>query len=113
MHVIQDVKRLTAGELGLVVAWERSHSRRASHWFVLESRERRVLKSLSDLTGTDVYGHGGTVKGVFHQLRNALIRIDSQPSVQDRQFIYDGLRTALPGLVRHTRTRTACEATFE
>lgn len=99
-----------AFELGLVVAWERSHPNGEYHWFVFESKERRVLKSLSDLGGTDVYGHGGTVKGVFRQLGNALVRIERQPSVQDMQFVYDRLRKALPGLLKRTAGRTVFEA---
>jgi len=97
-------------ELGLAVAWERLHPKGEHSWFVFESKERRVLKSLSDLAGTDVYGHGGTVNGLFRQLGNALVRIESQPSVQDMHFVYDGLRRALPGLLKRTGGRTAFEA---
>jgi hypothetical protein len=43
-----------AFELGLVAAWERLHPKGEYVWFVFESKERRVLKSLSDLAGTDV-----------------------------------------------------------
>lgn len=97
-------------ELGLVVAWERLHPPGRYYWFVLESKERRVLKSLSDLAGTDVYGHGGTTRGVFRQLGNALVRVASQPSAQDMQFVYDRLRHALPALLRRTGSRTVFEA---
>lgn len=38
-------------ELGIAVTWERLH--RDQHvWFVLETKNRRALKSLSDLAGT-------------------------------------------------------------
>jgi hypothetical protein len=99
-----------AFELGLVVAWERSHPEGHYLWFVFESKERSVLKSLSDLAGTDVYAHGGTVKGVFRQLRNALVRTESQPSVQDMHFVYARLRKALPSLLKRTGSRTVFEA---
>ena len=99
-----------AFELGLVVAWERLHPEAEYFWFVFESKERRVLKSLSDLAGTDVYGHSGTAKGVFRQLGNALVRIESQPSVQDMHFVYDRLRKALPDLLKRTGGRTVFEA---
>jgi hypothetical protein len=52
-------------ELGLTVAWERSHPEHGHLWFVFESQRNRVLRSLSDLAGTDVYGHRGSVNGVF------------------------------------------------
>ena len=45
-------------ELGLAVAWQRF--REPTHtWCVFESRSWRAGKSLSDLSGTDVYIHGG------------------------------------------------------
>jgi hypothetical protein len=97
-------------ELGLVVAWERMRPKGEYHWFVFESKERRVLKSLSDLAGTDVYGHSGTVNGVFRQLGDALVRIEGQPSIQDMQFVYDRLRKALPNLLKRTGGRTVFEA---
>src|SRR5258708_23652647 len=43
-------------------------------WIVCESRRHRVSKSLSDLDGTDVYIHDGTVRGVFRELCSAFVR---------------------------------------
>src|ERR1700721_2025726 len=40
-------------------------------WIVCETVRRRVNKSLSDIDGTDVYIHGGTVRGVFRGLCTA------------------------------------------
>ncbi len=34
-------------------------------WFVCESRNYRLAKSLSDLNGTDPFIHDGTVEGIF------------------------------------------------
>ena len=53
-------------ELGLTVAAEKLHPNKHT-WFVLESKIRRVEKSLSDLSGTDVYIHDGKPLGVFRE----------------------------------------------
>jgi len=50
------------------------------------------------------------VKGLFRQLGNALVRIESQPSVQDMHFVYDKLRKALPALLKRTGGKTVFEA---
>jgi hypothetical protein len=82
-------------ELGLTVAWDRLLPDRHV-WFVLESLNRRALKSLSDLAGTDVYLHGGTPEGVFREIGNALVRRRNRPTIQDVNYIYAGLQAALP-----------------
>jgi hypothetical protein len=65
-------------ELGLSVAHEKSSKKRKHEWFVCESMDFRLAKSLSDLNGTDPYIHGGTVGGVFTELRNMFVRSDRQ-----------------------------------
>jgi hypothetical protein len=97
-------------ELGLTVAWERTHPGDEYLWFVFESKERRILKSLSDLAGTDVYIHNGTVAGVFREIGNALVRTESQASVQDMRFVYSKLRRSLRSLMKQTGARGAFEA---
>jgi hypothetical protein len=77
---------------------------------VLESQRNRVLKSLSDLAGTDVYGHSGTVSGVFREVGNALVRTERQPSRVDMASIYRNLRAAVPRLMDRTGARTVFEA---
>src|SRR5271168_2397684 len=57
-------------ELGLTVGM--GHADHA--WIVCETRRHRVSKSLSDLDGTDVYIHNGTVRGVLRELCNAFVR---------------------------------------
>jgi hypothetical protein len=42
--------------------------------FIVETRPRRVLRTLSDLNGVDVYGHGGTPTGVLRELTNIFAR---------------------------------------
>src|SRR5580698_638116 len=52
-------------ELGLSVAHERASKGGKHEWFVCESMNLRLAKSLSDLNGTDPNIHGGTVNGLF------------------------------------------------
>jgi hypothetical protein len=62
-------------ELGITVGLGNAkHS-----WIVCETVRRRINKSLSDLDGTDVYIHGGTVRGVFRELCNAFVQ-ESAPA---------------------------------
>lgn len=96
-------------ELGLAVAWQRFKAP-AHSWCVFESRNWRAGKSLSDLSGTDVYVHDGTPTGIFRELRNALVLADHQPTVQEMAAIFRGLRRALPGIMRNTGARSAFEA---
>jgi hypothetical protein len=72
--------------------------------------DRRAEKSLSDLSGTDVYIHNGNVRGVFTQLCNALVRLRSQPTTQDMQKTYRRLIDLLPKLQRQTGARSPFEA---
>jgi hypothetical protein len=53
-------------ELGLAVAQDAGNRRQT--WSVCETVPYRINKSLSDLNGTDVRIHGGTVRGVFGAL---------------------------------------------
>jgi len=74
-------------ELGLAVAWQRF--REPFHtWSVFESRSRRAGKSLSDLSGTDVYVHDGTPAGVFREICNAVVLAVHQPTVTQMAAIY-------------------------
>jgi hypothetical protein len=98
-----------AFELGLTVAWDRLQPDRHV-WFVLESVNRRALKSLSDLAGSDVYIHNGTPEGVFREIGNALVRKKKHPTVQDIHYIYRGLQAALPGILKQTGAQSRFEA---
>lgn len=92
-------------ELGLAVAMERlvapSHS-----WYVFETLNRRTEKSLSDLAGTDVYIHGGTVGGVLSQLANAFIREERQPTILQMQSVYRYIRRELPAILKTSGARS-------
>jgi hypothetical protein len=67
-------------ELGLAVARNKSQGRQ--QWYVCESLKRRVNKSLSDLDGTEVHIHEGTLRGLFAVLGDIFVRRRRQPSVQ-------------------------------
>ncbi len=83
-------------ELGLTVGLGKA----AHSWIVCETVRRRISKSLSDLDGTDVYIHGGTVRGVFRELCNAFVRTRRQPSVEQMMQIYRILRSRSASILR-------------
>jgi hypothetical protein len=86
-------------ELGLSVAWERTQ--KTNHaWFVCESREFRLAKSLSDLNGTDAYIHHGNITGVFRELCNAFVRPGRQPTIQQMLKIYRDVTRSLPKILK-------------
>jgi hypothetical protein len=96
-------------ELGLAVAWQKF--REPTHtWCVFESRSWRAGKSLSDLSGTDVYVHDGTPAGVFREICNALVLAVHQPTVKQMAAIYRGLRRGLPDIMRNAGARSVFEA---
>ena len=74
-------------------------------WIVCETRRHRIKKSLSDLDGTDVYIHDGTVRGVFRELCNAFVRNRRQPSVVQMMQIYRILRLNFAGTLRAAGAR--------
>ena len=86
-------------ELGLSVAHEKASKRGRHEWFVCESMNFRLAKSLSDLNGTDPYIHGGIVSGLFAQLRSMFVRRDRQPSIQQMWTIYREMSRTLPAIL--------------
>lgn len=86
-------------ELGLAVGLGKQG------WIVCEAKRHRVKKSLSDLDGTDVYIHEGTVRGVFRELCNAFVRNRRQPSVVDMMQIYRILRSKFSSILRDAGAR--------
>jgi hypothetical protein len=96
-------------ELGLAVAWERLG--KAKHtWFVMESMNRRLAKSLSDLNGTDPHIHYGTIRGVFRELGNAFVRRGEQPGALEMWRIYLETREGVPAIVKRRGARSVFEA---
>ncbi len=82
-------------ELGLAVAFHWRPSTKHT-WFVLETTKWRIQKSLSDLNGTDVYVHEGSVEGVFRELAKAFVRINRQPTVKHMTAVYHRINNLLP-----------------
>lgn len=96
-------------ELGLAVGWQKF--REPNHtWCIFGSRSWRAGKSLSDLSGTDVYVHYGNPSGVFREICNALVLTDYQPDVANMATIYRALRRGLPGIIIKTGAKSAFEA---
>ena len=97
-------------ELGLVLGWLKT-SRRSNHtWFVFESVNRRVSKTLSDLDGTDPYIHGERPKGVFRELGNALVRSADQPNVLQMNAVYRNIKMASPLIMKNAGAKSLFEA---
>ncbi len=69
-------------------------------WIVCEATRHRIKKSLSDIDGTDVYIHDGTIRGVFRELSNAFVRTRRQPSVVQMMQIYRILRSNFAGILK-------------
>jgi len=87
-------------ELGLAVA--SAKLRTDPHtYFLFESLQRRVQKSLSDLDGTDPYIHGGIVEGVMRELCNAFIRRKFRPTVPKMMAAYRVVVRQIPDLIEN------------
>lgn len=97
-------------ELGLSVAWDMVSKKSRHTWFVCESQDFRLSKSLSDLNGTDAYVHGGMIAGVFRELSNAFVRSGAQPSVLQMGAIYRDVRKSLPRILRAAGTKSLFKA---
>lgn len=96
-------------ELGLAVAWDKVE-KKGHNWFVFESLPHRAAKSLSDLGGTEVYIHDGTMIGVFRELCSAFVRQERQPNVTQMRQIYDDLRRSLPDILRRAGAQDPFQA---
>jgi hypothetical protein len=96
-------------ELGLAVALDKSGARR-HQWLVFEAVVHRVSKSLSDLGGTEVYVHDGTIPGVFRELCNAFVRRGRQPTVPQMTRIYRDVRKSLPGILQRSGAKDPYQA---
>jgi hypothetical protein len=89
---LHDLRHVTAQrwnmilELGIAVGTERTRS-----WFVLDYEPYRAMRTLSDLNGTDVYGHRGTPNGVLAALLNIFSRPGQGLSVAVLKRVYHHL----------------------
>jgi hypothetical protein len=95
-------------ELGLAVSWSHVNPDRHS-WFVCDSERHRVLKSTSDLAGTDFNIHDGTIRGVMRELCNMFIRQSVRPDVSQMMKQYRRLRSAIPHIQQRAGSRTLYE----
>ena len=86
-------------ELGLAVSCSSLHPTRHA-WFVSDAVPHRILKSMSDLAGTDINIHGGTVEGVMRELCNMFVRQSVRPDVPILMKMYREVRVALPQIQR-------------
>ena len=85
-------------ELGLAVAWQKFREKKHA-WYVFETERYRADRSLSDLAGTDVYVHRGTVKGVLRQVSNAFVRETRKATFAQMMEVYRLTRRALPSIL--------------
>jgi hypothetical protein len=101
-------------ELGIAITLAKIKGGNAyKNIFVFEEVKWRINKSLSDLEGTHVYIHDGTVKGVFRELSNALINVKRQPTLSQIQFIYRDLKKSVPRIVKETKSLFKAKAFHE
>ena len=77
-------------ELGLTVTQQKRKNKES--WYVFESTDYRMQKSLSDLNGTDAKIQEGKVAGVFGELCQIFKRRGGQPTVQQMARIYREVR---------------------
>jgi hypothetical protein len=97
-------------ELGMTIAWQKLNPARHT-WFVLESRHRRLQKSLSDLDGTDPNIHGGTVTGVMRELCNAFVRPRGpRPGVPEMMRTYRRTVQQLEDVLQNAGANSVFEA---
>jgi hypothetical protein len=96
-------------ELGLLLGWQKTTSSRHT-WVVFESMKRRLPKSLSDLDGTDPLIHDGTVRGVFRELSNVLVKSKHNPELHHMNKIYRHIKAASPLIMTSVGARSPFEA---
>jgi hypothetical protein len=95
-------------ELGLAVVWARANPQHK--WFVFESVNRRLTKSLSDMDGTDPYIHGGTVTGILREICNAFQSPAIQPTVPQMASMYRALRGSVPSILQNAGAQSMFSA---
>ena len=95
-------------ELGLAVSWSDINPSLHS-WHVCDSERHRILRSASDLAGTDIHIHNGTIVGVMRELCNIFVRQPIRPDVPELMKLYRSLRDVIPDVQRKTGARTLFE----
>ena len=88
-------------ELGLAVTWQKIHPKQHL-WYAFEAERYRADKTLSDIAGTDIYIHEGTVKGVLKKVSDAFVREHRQPTLDQMMSVYRLTRRALPAILNRS-----------
>lgn len=96
-------------ELGLTVM-AAYHNPNRHTWCIFEENYRRVLKSLGDLAGSDVYSHDGRPTGALRQIANALVAEDRDLGMSHLLAIYREVKTALPSILKKLGAKSCYEA---
>lgn len=79
-------------------------------WCLFERDFRRMRKSTSDLAGTDVYQHGGTIRGVLREIGDALVREEKRPDLADTFQVYRALQNSLPAILKKSGAKSVFSA---
>jgi hypothetical protein len=90
-------------ELGMTITWE-SLNPDSHTWFVWESEPYRLLRSTSDLNGTDPTIHFGSVEGLLSGLRNTFW-FDRAPGVSTMLEIHRGVELNLDAILARNGTK--------
>lgn len=90
-------------ELGMTITWAILRPKLHT-WFVWESEPYRLLRSASDLNGTDPYIHKGTVEGVLSELLNAFTP-DNAPSVEHMLTTCEVVFRVMPQVMKRSGTQ--------
>ena len=96
-------------ELGLTVM-AAYHNPKRHTWCIFEKNYQRVLKSLGDLAGSDVYSHDGRPTGVLRQIANALVAEGRDLGMSHLLAVYREVRTALPSILKKLGAKSCYEA---
>ena len=94
-------------ELGLAVT---SRPSMRHEWFVFEAQPHRLMKSLSDLNGTDPHIHDAKPEGVLRALANALVRRRHRPTAAELGAVYQDVRRTATAVRRDLRSKSLFEA---
>jgi hypothetical protein len=92
-------------EAGLAVMYSLLKEAPRHTYFIFEQDSKRLQKSLSDLGGSDVFAHGGTVHGVFREIGNALVAAKRRPTVKEMYQVFEQVSTGL-GSIMHNAGET-------
>lgn len=96
-------------ELGLAVAWKKIFPNQ-HEWFVFESTDYRLQKSLSDLNGADPQIHGDRVSGVLRELSNVFRRPVNQPTVPEMMRTHRAISRRVPIILAKAGASSVFEA---